>query len=151
MQPSNEGIISVSDNGDETPAIPVKRPRKSRRAAAEPELTPANEAEPEMVIEVEPDYLEPPIKKPRPKSKSVVVEIEQSPAKKSRVGKQPTIQVEKVDRGAEARLKVEPAVELPTPVCPYHFYFCFLLNCMLVPPNNPWPCLCDSRPIRLCH
>ncbi|KIR75471.1 hypothetical protein I310_00162 [Cryptococcus deuterogattii CA1014] len=115
VQPSNEGIISVSDNGDETPAIPVKRPRKSRRAAAEPELTSANEAEPEMVIEVEPDHLEPPIKKLRPKSKSVVVEIEQSPAKRSRVGKQPTIQVEDVDRGAEARLKVEPAVELPTP------------------------------------
>lgn len=115
VQPSNKGIISVSDNGDETPAVPIKRPRKSRRVAAEPVSAQADEAEPGMVIEVEPDRPEPPIKKMRPKAKNVVVELEQSPAKrKSRMGKQPIIQVENADRETEAELKVGPTIELPT-------------------------------------
>lgn len=121
MHPSNKGIISVSDNGDETPAIPIKRPRKSRRAAAELESAQTPESEPEMVIEVEPDHPEPPIKRMRPKAKNVVVELEQSPAKrKPRVGKQPIIQIENVDRETEAQTEVEPIIELPTPVCPYY-------------------------------
>lgn len=128
MQPSNKGIISVSDNGDETPAVPIKRPRKSRRVAAEPVSAQADEAEPGMVIEVEPDRPEPPIKKMRPKAKNVVVELEQSPAKrKSRMGKQPIIQVENADRETEAELKVGPTIELPTSVCPYHLKFVIYL------------------------
>ncbi|OWZ78131.1 hypothetical protein C365_02922 [Cryptococcus neoformans Bt85] len=116
VHPSNKGIISVSDNGDETPAIPIKRPRKSRRAAAELESAQTPESEPEMVIEVEPDHPEPPIKRMRPKAKNVVVELEQSPAKrKPRVGKQPIIQIENVDRETEAQTEVEPIIELPTP------------------------------------
>ncbi|WVQ76669.1 hypothetical protein IAR50_006343 [Cryptococcus sp. DSM 104548] len=73
--PSDAGIISVSDAGEEAPAVPTKRPRRSsRRSTAEPE---SSDVPAPAQTEVTP---EPPTKRSRSKARTVpVVEIEATP------------------------------------------------------------------------
>ncbi|ODN96537.1 hypothetical protein L198_04252 [Cryptococcus wingfieldii CBS 7118] len=109
--PSDAGIVSVSDAGEETPAVPTKRPRRSsRRSTAEPEST---DVELPDQTEVTP---EPPAKRSRSKAKSVpVVEIEATPRRGGKKNGQPVIQVEDVDEGVDGKIEDELPKVAPTP------------------------------------
>ncbi|WVQ83955.1 hypothetical protein IAT38_006100 [Cryptococcus sp. DSM 104549] len=106
VKPSSKGIVAVSENGDETPAIPAKRPRKStRRATVEPD-----EPEPMPAVEEE----KPPAKKPRARQTTVEVEIE-TPRKPRARAKKPAIVVDDVDEGVEAEIEDEEPAATPAP------------------------------------
>ncbi|WVW78875.1 hypothetical protein I302_100838 [Kwoniella bestiolae CBS 10118] len=104
IKPSNKGIITVSENGDEAPAVPAKRPR------ARPRRT--NTVEPEVEEAVEaPAEVEPPTKKPRAsvrsrKSVSIEPEAKKTAPKRARKSAVP-VQVEEVDDGVEAEVEDE--------------------------------------------
>nr|XP_018265885.1 uncharacterized protein I303_02261 [Kwoniella dejecticola CBS 10117]OBR88043.1 hypothetical protein I303_02261 [Kwoniella dejecticola CBS 10117] len=119
IKPSGKGIVTVSENGDETPAVPAKRPRARtrRKATHEPE-------EPVIVVEeiIEVDQVpepepEPPAKKPRASRarKSVSIEPEKK-ATKGRARKSAADivpKLEDVDAGVEGEIEDEA-----TPVSP---------------------------------
>ncbi|WRT65160.1 uncharacterized protein IL334_002103 [Kwoniella shivajii] len=94
VRPSGKGIVAVSDNGDESPAVPAKRPRgRSRKPTT---------VEPEEVAIVIEDVSEPATKKPRASRarKSVSIEPELKKASKARTN-QPTINLGEPDDGVE--------------------------------------------------
>nr|XP_019005557.1 uncharacterized protein I203_02413 [Kwoniella mangroviensis CBS 8507]OCF69018.1 hypothetical protein I203_02413 [Kwoniella mangroviensis CBS 8507] len=104
IKPSNKGIITVSENGDEAPAVPAKRPRaRSRRTTTiDPEVE-----EPTIAA------AEPPAKKPRASArsrKSVSIEPElkktTTTQRRSRKAAVP-IQEEDADDGVEAEVEDE--------------------------------------------
>nr|ODN85958.1 hypothetical protein L203_04457 [Cryptococcus depauperatus CBS 7841] len=102
IKPSAKGIIAVSSNGEETLAVPAKRPRKSSKT---PTIVSIDVPEPiaDLEVEAEPQR---PAKKPRAnRGKNVTVELT---PRKHRQSIQPIIQVENVDQGTEGETEDEP-------------------------------------------
>ncbi|KAK8846633.1 hypothetical protein IAR55_005720 [Kwoniella newhampshirensis] len=100
VRPSGKGIVTVSENGDEAPAVPAKRARVKARRTPPPDLE-----EPIDVIVVE----EPPAKKPRGRPrKSMSVESSVEPVKKPR-GRARKSAVKLEDDAAEAEDEATPA------------------------------------------
>ncbi|WWC87298.1 uncharacterized protein L201_002186 [Kwoniella dendrophila CBS 6074] len=112
IKPSGKGIVAVSENGDETPAVPAKRPRARARKTTT--------VEPEEQLPVPPEEPpaepEPPAKKPRAsvrarKSVSIEPELKKaSTAVKSRSRKSSvaaTSQIDEVDDGVEDEIEDE--------------------------------------------
>ncbi|WWC67546.1 uncharacterized protein I206_101455 [Kwoniella pini CBS 10737] len=105
VKPSGKGIITVSENGDEAPAVPAKRPRARSRK------TTTQEPEVEIVVTEEIVEIEPPAKKPRASRarKSVSIEPEKK-ATKGRARKSAADvagKIEEVDAGVEAEVEDE--------------------------------------------
>ncbi|WVF70184.1 hypothetical protein IAT40_004972 [Kwoniella sp. CBS 6097] len=103
IKPSGKGIISVSDNGDEAPVVPAKRPRASRRRTATVEPEAAVQDEPEETIVVP----EPPAKKPRGLRARKSTSVDPEPKKPRGKAKKSAIKVEEVDEGVEGEIEDE--------------------------------------------
>ncbi|OCF42073.1 hypothetical protein I317_04044 [Kwoniella heveanensis CBS 569] len=102
VRPSARGIIAVSANGEETPIVPTKRPRASRRRTATVEPEPVAENEPEEQL-----LVEPPVKKPRGGRARKSVSVDPEPKKPRSRAKKPAVKVEDVDEGVEGEIEDE--------------------------------------------